>query len=97
LKTQRRPLRSNFIEKMLRMKFPTVQERVWRRPFKFGLIQDDLKWLEMPADRNETVHTYDEKTADRIYDRLKGYLTLFQELRDSIEKKLVQKDRADSK
>jgi nucleotidyltransferase substrate binding protein (TIGR01987 family) len=79
------------------MKFPTVQERVWRRPFKFGLIQDDLKWLEMPADRNETVHTYDEKTADRIYDRLKGYLTLFQELRDSIEKKLVQKDRADSK
>lgn len=44
-------------------------------------------------DRNETVHTYDEKTAERIYGRLNDYLLLFKELRDSIEKELTQTDR----
>lgn len=73
-------------------KFLRKQEIVCRSPkecmeeaFKFGLIKDDPKWLEMIQDRNLTAHTYDEKTAEEIYHRLPKYLNLFDSLKEKIK------------
>lgn len=45
-----------------------------KEAFSFGLIQDDPRWLKMFEDRNLASHTYDEETAQAIYERLPGYL-----------------------
>lgn len=73
-------------------KFLKNQEIICRSPkecmeeaFKFGLIKDDPKWLEMIQDRNLTAHTYDEKTAEEIYHRLPRYLNLFDSLKEKIK------------
>lgn len=50
--------------------------------FKVGLISDNPLWLQMIDDRNEAVHTYNERFAEKIYGRLPGYLDLFKELKD---------------
>ena len=74
--------------------FLREQELVCRSPkeclkegFKMGLVEDDAKWIEMFEDRNLTSHTYDEKTADAVFDRLPGYLAVFKALRDMLENK----------
>ncbi|PYV13313.1 MAG: hypothetical protein DMG21_21295 [Acidobacteria bacterium] len=54
--------------------------------FRLGLIADDPLWLRMIADRNLSVHTYNEKLAEEIYARLKDYLRLFTALNGSLEK-----------
>ncbi len=53
--------------------------------FKLGLVRDNPLWLKMLEDRNLSVHTYNEKLAEDIYGRLKDYLMLFVELRNSIK------------
>lgn len=75
-------------------KFLREQEIVCRSPkeclqeaFKFGLIKDDPRWLEMFKDRNLTVHTYDEKVAEEVYGRLSNYL----EILNLVNAKLRQK------
>lgn len=52
--------------------------------FKFGLIKDDPKWIEMLRDRNLTVHTYDEKTAEEVYGRLPEYIGLLKSLKEKL-------------
>lgn len=59
-----------------------------KEAFKFGLIKDDEKWLQIIEDRNLTTHTYDEKVAEDVYDRLSTYLDLFQELKNNLKKEL---------
>lgn len=54
--------------------------------FRVGLIPDNPLWLKMIADRNLSVHTYNEKLADEIHGRLRGYLHLFSELNNSLSK-----------
>jgi nucleotidyltransferase substrate binding protein (TIGR01987 family) len=73
-------------------KFLREQEIVCRSPkeclkeaFKFGLVEDDPGWVEMLKDRNLTVHTYNEETADDIYDRLDGYLGVLKLLKDKLK------------
>ncbi|MBI5022600.1 MAG: nucleotidyltransferase substrate binding protein [Candidatus Magasanikbacteria bacterium] len=73
-------------------KFLRKQEIICRSPkecleeaFKFGLILDDPKWLEMIKDRNLTAHTYDEKTAQEIYHRLPKYLDCLDSLKSSLK------------
>jgi len=75
-------------------KFLREQEIICRSPrecldeaFKFGMIDDDPKWLQMIKDRNLTTHTYDENLADEVYARLPGYLGLFKSLKEQLEKK----------
>lgn len=51
-----------------------------RKAFTVGLIEDDDGWIAMLEDRNLTVHTYDEKTADDVYERLPTYVPLLQSL-----------------
>ncbi len=76
-------------------RFLREQEIVCRSPkeclkeaFKFGLIKDDPKWIEMLEDRNLTVHTYDEKIAEEVYVRLSKYLNILNLLKDTLGKKL---------
>lgn len=54
--------------------------------FQVGLIDYDEKWLAMIDDRNLITHTYEEKTADEIYSKLKEYLILFQKLATELSK-----------
>ncbi len=37
-----------------------------REAFRYGLIQDGEIWMDMIKSRNNTSHTYNEETADRI-------------------------------
>ncbi|MDE3058148.1 MAG: HI0074 family nucleotidyltransferase substrate-binding subunit [Bacteroidota bacterium] len=55
-----------------------------REAYAFGLITDDERWLQMIDDRNMTVHTYNETTADEVYSRLPQYLELFESLQSKI-------------
>ncbi len=51
---------------------------VTREAFKLGLIKDGEVWMKMIKDRNETVHAYDEKKVDAIFERVvKKYFTEF--------------------
>jgi len=55
-----------------------------REAYTFGLLEDDERWLQMIDDRNITVHTYNETTADEVYSRLPMYLELFESLKSKI-------------
>ncbi|HEV2426568.1 MAG TPA: HI0074 family nucleotidyltransferase substrate-binding subunit [Terriglobia bacterium] len=52
--------------------------------FRLGLISDNPLWLKMIEDRNLSVHTYNEKLAEDLYARLRGYLLVFTELKSSL-------------
>ena len=74
-------------------KFLREQEIICRSPkeclkeaFKFGLIEDDPRWLEMMEDRNLTVHTYNEITAEEVYERLPNYLEIFNLLKEELNR-----------
>lgn len=77
-------------------KFLREQKIICRSPkeclkeaFQFGLVKVDSRWLEMFEDRNLTVHTYDEKTADEIYNRLPNYLGILKLLKDGLSGKMA--------
>lgn len=55
-----------------------------KEAFKLSLVEDDPRWIEMLEDRNLTVHTYDEKTADEVYQRLPRYLTILEDLKEKL-------------
>jgi nucleotidyltransferase substrate binding protein (TIGR01987 family) len=44
----------------------------FKEAFAAGLIINGDVWIEMIDDRNLTVHTYNEKMAKEIYDRIRG-------------------------
>lgn len=58
-----------------------------KEAFKFGLIDDDQRWLMAFDDRNLTTHTYREEIAEKIFVNLAGYLEIFQKLMDKLEYK----------
>lgn len=73
-------------------KFLREQEIICRSPkeclkeaFKFGLVEDDPKWLEILEDRNLTAHTYNEKTADEVYGRLPKYLGIIKVFKEKLK------------
>ena len=52
-----------------------------KQSFGIELIENGERWLEALADRNLTVHTYDETRADEIYKRIRNiYFELLQNL-----------------
>lgn len=59
-----------------------------REAFKRELISDGHAWLAMLQDRNRTVHTYNEETANQILNSLeKNYAKLFSEFFNVFTKK----------
>lgn len=76
-------------------KFLREQKIICRSPkeciqeaYKFGLVDDDARWLGAFDDRNLTTHTYDEVTAEEVYGRLPKYLEIFQKLKNTLAEKL---------
>lgn len=59
-----------------------------REGFRRGLISDGHAWMAMLQDRNRTVHTYNEETANEILYSLKHrYARVFAEFYDFFEPK----------
>lgn len=49
--------------------------------FAAGLIRDGEGWIDMIEDRNRTSHVYDEKEAEKIFDKIrKNHINLLREL-----------------
>ncbi|MBI2436946.1 MAG: nucleotidyltransferase substrate binding protein [Candidatus Magasanikbacteria bacterium] len=62
----------------------------FKSAFQTELIIDTPEWLEMIEDRNLTVHTYDEETADDVYHRLATYLYMFKQIQKELVKKQLE-------
>lgn len=57
----------------------------FREAYRQGLIDYDELWLKMTDWRNAAVHTYGEKFADTLYEKLPLVLKKFQFLREKIK------------
>lgn len=76
-------------------KFLRQQKIVCRSPrecleeaFRFGLVEDDPHWIQMFEDRNLTVHTYDEETAQNVYKHLPQYIDILRFLEKRLDEEL---------
>jgi nucleotidyltransferase substrate binding protein (TIGR01987 family) len=59
----------------------------FRLAFNRGLVSEGELWMQMITDRNNTTHTYNEKTAKEIVNNiLKSYFRLFGDLQNKLEK-----------
>lgn len=57
-----------------------------REAFQMGLITDGEGWMEMILSRNESSHTYNEKTADEISQKiLNSYFQLLMTFKKKME------------
>jgi nucleotidyltransferase substrate binding protein (TIGR01987 family) len=56
--------------------------------FQVGLIDEDPVWLEMIELRNLTSHTYNEFTAEEIYEALPNVLSRCKELLERLKKRI---------
>ena len=55
-----------------------------RQAFQQNILSYDEFWITMVDLRNETVHTYNEKKADQIYDQLNECVTRFKQLESAL-------------
>jgi nucleotidyltransferase substrate binding protein (TIGR01987 family) len=74
-----------FVKDYLRIKEGIIcnsPKSCFREIFSTGIIKDDetIKLLEMTDDRNMTSHTYKEKVAQNIYEKLKEYSMLMENI-----------------
>src|SRR5690606_16300957 len=58
-----------------------------REAYQAGWLDDEVSWLQMLRDRNETSHIYDEVMARKIYERIREYAPKMR----SVYELLVQK------
>lgn len=58
----------------------------FREAYRQGIIGYDEDWIKFVDMRNETVHTYNEDIAKRIYDQLPNALSHFEELLKVVRK-----------
>lgn len=61
-----------------------------KEAYQKGLIDDEHSWLMMLADRNLTSHTYEENTADELFQRLGTYVPLFQKLLQTLQQECLK-------
>ena len=60
----------------------------FRLAFKRGLVKEGNIWMDMIKSRIQTSHTYNEKTAEAIVDKIKSlYLSEFLKLSSTLELK----------
>ena len=57
----------------------------FREAYRQGLVSYDDEWIKLVDLRNETVHTYNEETAARIYGELPAVIRYFDELADKLK------------
>ena len=53
-----------------------------KKAYAAGWIKNEIPWLQMLRDRNETSHVYDEKKAEEIYQHIRNN---FSELQSTFE------------
>ena len=53
--------------------FTTTPKETLQKAFQLGWLMDEVAWLQMMKDRNETSHVYDQAVANRIYKNIKSY------------------------
>jgi len=59
-----------------------------REAFQLKLVTNGHLWMDMITSRNKTSHTYNEETANEIYNKiLKEYYPAFIEFKDTMEEK----------
>lgn len=59
-----------------------------REAFQLQLVSDGHVWMDMINSRNQTTHTYNEETADEIYNKIMNeYYPAFLEFKDNMEAK----------
>jgi len=63
----------------------TSPKSCFREAYRQGIISYDDKWMGLVDMRNETVHTYNEEVAKKIYRQLPGAVKLFKELLKAIK------------
>lgn len=63
----------------------TSPKGCFREAFQEGLIDNDPFWLELVDLRNETVHTYQEALAERVYGQLAKAAEYFNRLADRLK------------
>jgi nucleotidyltransferase substrate binding protein (TIGR01987 family) len=62
---------------------------VFQESFKLGWLSDgDAFWTQMIKDRNNTVHTYNQDLAMKIYSALPSYLKAYKHLHEVLLKKV---------
>ncbi len=54
--------------------------RCFKEAFQQGWIDDEEGFADMVENRNLTTHTYDKELADAVYQKINGYLALFESL-----------------
>ena len=65
-----------------------------RTALRLGWVEDDELWLGMLDARNRTSHTYNEATADAIYQQLNGYSAAMHRLHAGLSRSLDGPDAA---
>jgi nucleotidyltransferase substrate binding protein (TIGR01987 family) len=61
---------------------------VLKTAVKYEFIENGHEWIDALEDRNLTVHTYDEKTADQVVEKIKlSYFNLLKNLYQSFREK----------
>jgi nucleotidyltransferase substrate binding protein (TIGR01987 family) len=60
----------------------------FREAYKQGLIEYNEDWLKLVDMRNETVHTYNQETAELIYSQLGEAAVKFEILRKILNEKI---------
>src|SRR3989338_485159 len=57
----------------------------FREAYRQGLIDYSNLWMKETDWRNAAVHTYSEKLADQLFEKLRSVFKLFQTLKDKFE------------
>ena len=65
----------------------TYPKEILREAYQGHLIDDELQWLAMLADRNQTSHTYNEELADQIYEKIKTHYQVMHATHDALLKR----------
>lgn len=76
----------SFLEEELGVKCNSPRS-CFKEAFQQGIIEYDEFWLELIKLRNLTTHTYNEETAEKVYNHLEGSIEHFRELSKTIENK----------
>ncbi|HBV58361.1 MAG TPA: nucleotidyltransferase [Candidatus Magasanikbacteria bacterium] len=57
----------------------------FREAYRQGIMLYDDEWIKLVDLRNETVHTYNEETAQKIYNELPATIRYFEELVEKLK------------
>ncbi len=67
-----------------------------KQAFTIDWIQDEVTWLQMLRDRNETSYVYDEEKAKQIYDNIVRYFPVMNSTFEKLKKRF-EEQRGDTK